>query len=101
MPVKYSDCHLGFSTSIMVLKRASRRPVASANTSATIQPKPRGRPPSPQMNTITAGATPKLTKSARLSSSAPNLDCALSARASRPSTPSSRAATTTSAMAIS
>ncbi len=29
----------------MVLKRASRSPVASANTSATIQPKPRGKPP--------------------------------------------------------
>ena len=52
------------------------------------------------MKTSTAGATPKLTKSARLSSSAPNLDCAFSARASRPSTPSSRAAMTTSAIAM-
>ena len=77
MPVKYAACHFGFSTSIIVLKRASRRPVASANTMATIQPKPRGRPPRPQMKTSTAGATPKLTKSARLSSSAPNLDWAL------------------------
>ena len=43
MPVKYAACHLGFSTSSIVLKRASRRPVAIANTMATIQPRPRGR----------------------------------------------------------
>ncbi len=84
----------------MALKRASRSPMASANTSTAIQPKPFSGV-SPQTNTMTAGATPKLTKSARLSSSAPNLDCAFSARARRPSTPSRAAAITTRAMAIS
>ena len=41
---------------------------------------------------MSAGATPKLTKSARLSSSAPKREVPLSSRAMRPSMPSSRAA---------
>ena len=48
---------------------------------------------------ISAGAQPKLTKSARLSSSAPNRDWPLIKRAIRPSMPSSAAANTIAASA--
>ena len=44
--------------------------------------------------------TPKLTKSARLSSSAPKRDCPLIARATRPSMPSSSAANTMAARGV-
>src|SRR6516165_2550370 len=82
-----------FGSSAITLKRARRSPVEIANTMAAIQP---ALPSSwrPQKYSISAGATPKLTKSARLSSSAPNRDVPLRSRATRPSMPSSTAANT-------
>src|SRR5215475_1159322 len=87
-----------FGSSAMTLKRARRSPVEIANTMAAIQP---ALPSSwsPQKYSISAGATPKLTKSPRLSSSAPNRDVPLSMRATRPSMPSSSAAKTMAATA--
>ena len=64
-------------------QRAADREGEAAN-----QPK-RGRSCSDHRNITSAGAMPKLSESARLSSSAPNRDCALSSRAMRPSIPSS------------
>src|SRR5437016_1394849 len=99
MPVKKLPAQAGlFGSSIMTLKRASRSPVEIANTSAAIQP---AWPSScrPQKYSISAGATPKLTKSARLSSSAPKREVPLSMRATRPSMPSSVAANTIAATA--
>src|SRR5258708_16815724 len=58
---------------MVALKRASRRPPLIANTIAAIQP-PLFNSCNCQKYRIRPGATPKLTKSARLSSSAPNFD---------------------------
>src|SRR5262249_47930241 len=85
---------------MVALKRASRRLPEIANTMAAIQP-PLLSSWSCQKYRIRPGATPKLTKSARLSSSAPNLDCPLIMRATRPSMPSSTAANTIAAIASS
>ena len=75
------------------LKRASRSAEASEKIITQIQPR-LFRSPRPQVKMRKAGATPKLTKSARLSSSAPKREDAFSSRATRPSTPSSSAANT-------
>src|SRR6188472_2228019 len=83
---------------MVALNRASRKPPEIANTMAAIQP-PLLRSCSCQKYRISPGATPKLTKSARLSSSAPNFDWPLIMRATRPSTPSSTAANTIAATA--
>src|SRR6202166_2465635 len=80
-------------SSMVALNRASRRPPAIAYTIAAIQP-PLFSSCNCQKYRIRPGATPKLTKSARLSSSAPNFDCPLIMRATRPSRPSSTAANT-------
>src|SRR5215208_2224186 len=99
MPTKKLPAQAGrLGSSIITLKRASRSPAQIANTIAAIQP---ALPSScsPQKYRISAGATPKLTKSARLSSSAPNFDVPLSMRATRPSMPSSIAANTMAATA--
>ena len=85
---------------MVALKRASRRPPEIANTIAAIQP-PLFSSCSCQKYRIRPGATPKLTKSARLSSSAPNFDWPLIMRATRPSSPSSTAANTIAATASS
>ena len=85
---------------MVALKRASRRPPLIAKTIAAIQP-PLFSSCSCQKYRISPGATPKLTKSARLSSSAPNFDWPLIMRATRPSTPSSTAANTIAATASS
>src|SRR5258707_9523685 len=85
---------------MVALKRASRRPPEIANTIAAIQP-PLPNWCSCQKYRISPGATPKLTKSARLSSSAPNFDWPLIMRATRPSSPSSTAANTIAATASS
>ena len=50
---------------------------------------------------MTAGATPKSTKSDNESSSAPNREVPLSARAMRPSSPSRTAAAMTAVTAVS
>jgi hypothetical protein len=55
--------------------------------STTIQPTP-PRPDKVHWYKSTTGATPKLTKSAKESSSAPNRDALFNARARRPSRPS-------------
>src|SRR6266508_3464787 len=98
-PVKKFAAQAGLlGSAIITLKRARRSPVQIANTMAKIHP----RLPSScrlQKYNISAGATPKLTKSARLSSSAPKRDVPLSMRARRPSTPSSIAAKTIAATA--
>src|SRR6266481_1496823 len=83
---------------MVALKRASRRPPLIANTIAAIQP-PLFNSCNCQKYRIRPGATPKLTKSARLSSSAPNFDWPLIMRATRPSMPSSTAANTIAATA--
>ncbi len=99
MPVKKFPAQAGlFGLSIITLKRASRRPAQIANTSATIQPADLSSC-KPQKYRISAGATPKFTKSARLSSSAPKREVPLSMRARRPSMPSSSAANTIAASA--
>ena len=85
---------------MVALKRASRRPPLIANTIAAIQP-PLFSSCNCQKYRIRPGATPKLTKSARLSSSAPNFDWPLIMRATRPSMPSSTAANTIAATASS
>ena len=85
---------------MVALKRASRRPPLMANTIAAIQP-PFFSSCSCQKYRIRPGATPKLTKSARLSSSAPNFDWPLIMRATRPSMPSRTAANTIAATASS
>src|SRR5882672_265230 len=98
-PTKKFPAHAGlFGSSIITLKRASRSPVQIANTMAAIQP---ALPSScsAQKYRISAGATPKFTKSARLSSSAPKREVPLSMRATRPSMPSSVAANTIAATA--
>src|SRR5215470_6567192 len=99
MPTKKFAAQAGrLGSSIMTLKRASRSPAQIANTMAAIQP---AWPSAcrPQKYRISAGATPKLTKSARLSSSAPKREVPLSMRATRPSMPSSIAANTIAATA--
>src|SRR5262245_48403871 len=99
MPTKKFAAQAGrLGSSIMTLKRASRSPAQIANTMAAIQPT---WPSScrPQKYRISAGATPKLTKSARLSSSAPKREVPLSMRATRPSMPSRIAANTIAATA--
>ena len=78
--------------SIRALNRARRKAQATAKARAANQPR-RGRSSSDHRKRIRAGATPNETLSARLSSSAPKRDCALSRRAIRPSTPSSIPAT--------
>src|SRR5258708_5656684 len=78
---------------MVALKRASLKPPLIANTMAAIQPLSCSSC-SCQKYRIRPGATPKLTKSARLSSSAPNFDWPLIMRATRPSSPSSTAANT-------
>ena len=85
---------------MVALKRASRKPPLIANTIAAIQP-PLFSSCNCQKYRISPGATPKLTKSARLSSSAPNFDWPLIMRATRPSMPSSTAANTIAATASS
>ena len=93
-PVKKLPAQAGrFGSSICTLKRASRSAAQIANTIAAIQP----RLPSafrPQKYRMRPGATPKLKKSARLSSSAPKREVPLIMRATRPSTASSIAANT-------
>src|SRR5262249_24770739 len=99
MPTKKFAAQAGrLGSSIMTLKRASRSPAQIANTMAAIQP---AWPSSckPQKYRISAGATPKLTKSAKLSSSAPKREVPLSIRATRPSMPSRMAANTIAATA--
>src|SRR3954468_4286927 len=81
-------------------KRATRRPPEIANTIAAIQP-PLCSSCNCQKYRISPGATPKFTKSAKLSSSAPNFDWPLIIRATRPSMPSSTAANTIAATASS
>src|SRR4051794_18438752 len=83
---------------MVALKRASLRPALMARIIAAIQPTLLSSC-SCQKYRISPGATPKLTKSARLSSSAPNFDCPLIMRATRPSMPSSTAANTIAATA--
>src|SRR5680860_1367272 len=80
------------------LKRASRSAEQTAKTSTAIQPRLR-RSSSAQLNMMMAGATPKLTKSARLSSSAPKREEAFRSRATCPSMPSRNAANTSAATA--
>src|SRR5580658_1258502 len=75
----------------MTLKRARRSAQAIANKSAATQPKLLAACRSATYSTR-AGATPKSTKSASESSSAPNREVPLNARAIRPSRPSSTAA---------
>src|SRR5262249_35907394 len=70
-----------------VLKRASRNAQQTAKSKAIAQPRPCSSDNVQRYRTA-AGATPKLTKSERLSSSAPKLDVALRRRAMRPSRPS-------------
>ena len=101
MPVKKLPAQAGLlGSSIITLKRASRSAVQIANTMAAIQPADLISC-RPQKYRISAGATPKLTKSARLSSSAPKREVPLSMRATRPSMPSSSAANTIAASASS
>ena len=101
MPVKKLPAQAGFpGSSIITLKRASLKPAQIANTSAAIQPADFNSC-RPQKYRISAGATPKFTKSARLSSSAPKREVPLSMRATRPSMPSSSAANTIAASASS
>ena len=98
-PVKKFVANAGlFGSSMVALKRASRKPPLIANTIAAIQP-PLWISCNCQKYRIRPGATPKLTKSARLSSSAPNFDWPLIMRATRPSMPSSAAANTIAATA--
>ena len=85
---------------MVALKRASRSPPEIANTIAAIQP-PLFNSCNCQKYRISPGATPKLTKSARLSSSAPNFDWPLIMRATRPSMPSRKAANTIAPTAMS
>src|ERR1700722_13235864 len=94
MPTKKLAAQAGrLGSSIMTLKRARRSPAAIANTMAAIQPADLSSWRL-QKYSVRPGATPKLTKSARLSSSAPNRDVPLRSRATRPSMPSSTAANT-------
>src|SRR5271155_3008743 len=78
----------------MTLKRARRSAQAIANKSAATQPKLLAACRSATYSTR-AGATPKSTKSASESSSAPKREVPFSARAIRPSRPSSTAAPAT------
>src|SRR5690348_18340690 len=72
IPVKKFPAQAGlFGSSIITLNRARRSPAHIAKTSAAIQPADLSSC-STQKYRMSAGATPKLTKSARLSSSAPN-----------------------------
>ena len=67
IPVKKLPAQIGLlGSSIITLKRASRRPAQIAKTSAAIHPADLSSC-RPQKYRINAGATPKLTKSARLS----------------------------------
>ena len=75
------------------MKRASRSAIAMANTMAANQPKLLIWCMF-QKYSVSAGATPKSTKSASESSSAPKRVVPFRARASRPSTPSNTAAAT-------
>src|SRR5258708_3991480 len=94
MPTKKLAAQEGrLGSSIVTLKRARRRPAAIANTMAPIQPAALASCRL-QKYSVTPGATPKFTKSARLSSSAPKRDVPLRRRATRPSMPSSTAANT-------
>src|SRR5882757_8528888 len=84
-PTKNSLAYGGCSvSSSSVLNRASRSAAHTAKTSATTQPR-RLVPSSRQMNSTSAGDTPKDTQSASESSSAPILLVASSSRAIRPS----------------
>ena len=99
MPVKKLPAQAGLSgSSIMTLKRASRSAAADREHQRD-DPARDFRSCRPQKYRISAGATPKLTKSARLSSSAPKREVPLSMRAIRPSMPSSAAANTIAASA--
>src|SRR5271165_5365104 len=92
MPTKKLSRQAGWSgSSSITLKRASLSAQAMAKRSVTTQPKLLTAWRSATNRTI-AGATPKSTKSASESSSAPNRDVPLSARAIRPSRPSRTAA---------
>ncbi len=94
-PTKKSLVYAGaVGSAARVLNRASRSTIATTYTSTTAQPA--GEPSRQVKYRISAGVTPKLIASARESSSAPILVDAPSRRATRPSRPSSTAATTTS-----
>src|SRR5215469_9229580 len=86
-PVKNGAAYESASWDASVLKRARRSAQHTAKSSAIAQPKPCSSDNVHKYRTA-AGATPKLTKSDKLSSSAPKLDVALSRRAMRPSSPS-------------
>ena len=80
-PTKYHACHSGRAgPDSATLNRAKRRAAEIAKISATIHPKDPASS-SAQVNSRIAGATPKLTKSASESSSAPNRDVDLRKRA--------------------
>src|SRR5271157_2429207 len=95
MPTKKFLRHGGWrGSSSITLKRARRSAQAIAKKSAATQPKLFTAWRS-ATNSTKAGATPKSTKSARESSSAPKREVPLSALAIRPSRPSSTAAPAT------
>src|SRR5579872_6592220 len=91
MPTKKILRHDGSSSSIMTLKRARRSAHAIANKSAATQPKLLASCRLATYRT-SAGATPKSTKSASESSSAPKREVPFKTLAIRPSRPSSTAA---------
>src|SRR5438874_7547987 len=82
------------------LKRASRSAQQTASASAAIHPN-RGAVCSDHKKRIKAGAVPNAMLSLNESSSAPNLLCARSNRAMRPSSPSSTPASTIAPIAFS
>jgi hypothetical protein len=85
-PTKNSLAYGGCSvSSSSVLKRASRRIMQTANTSAKIQPSRLPSSPSFHWYSTSAGATPNAMASDSESSSAPSLLVASSNRAIRPS----------------
>src|SRR3989344_1696039 len=101
MPVmKPADLCGWKSASMRELKRARRSAQHTASASAAVQPN-FGASVSDHRKRIIAGATPKAITSDSESSSAPNLLCARSNRAIRPSMPSSTPAKITAPIAYS